>query len=160
MGYTTDFEGRFELNRKLEDDLYEFLCKFNEIRHMARKLSPEFGVEGEFYVDGGGMYGQDHEDNIIDSNRQPSTQPALWCQWRPTKDRKGIEWDECEKFYEYTAWLKYIITNFLKPNGYILNGQVSWVGESTEDVGYLIVINNDVKECFGEVAMENVDGQC
>ncbi len=36
---------------------------------MARKVGPEFGVEGELYMDGGGDFGQAREDNIIDYNR-------------------------------------------------------------------------------------------
>lgn len=153
MGYTTDFSGRFELDRELDDDLYTFLCKFNDTRRMARKLPPEFGVEGEFYVAAGGHCGQDHSDDIIDYSIPPSTQPGLWCQWRPTDDRKGIEWDGGEKFYEYGAWLEYIIVNFLKPNGYILNGQVSWEGEDSSDKGYIFVVNNDINMTNGEPDM-------
>lgn len=153
MGYTIDFHGRFELDRELDDDLYTFLCKFNETRRIGHKLPPEFGVDGEFYVGSDAPHGQDRDDNVI----PPSTHPTLWCNWTPTDDRKGIEWNGSGTSYNYTEWLKYIVTNFLKPNGYILNGQVSWKGEDRNDIGYLIVIDNDVRECHGEPDMSRAD---
>lgn len=149
MGYTTDFEGHFALNRKLTPKLQDYLVRFSETRRMSRKLPEKYGVEGEFYVDGGGEYGQDREPDIIDYNTPPSTQPGLWCQWRPTEDGMGIEWDGGEKFYHYAEWLTYIINNFLAPKGYVLNGQVSWQGEDSGDIGVLEVKDNKVIEHAG-----------
>jgi len=143
MGYTTDFSGRFELNKPLTSKMQEFLTKFNETRRMARNVEG-FGVEGEFYVFGKGFFGQDNEPNVIDHNKPPRTQPGLWCQWTPTSDGKGIEWDGGEKFYAYTEWLVYLIHKVLAPNGYVLNGTVQWQGEDTGDVGEIIVENNRV----------------
>ena len=136
--------GRFNLNKKLDDETHKFLVKFNETRRMKRKLGPEYGVDGEFYVDGAGFRGQDREDNIADFNTPPSTQPSLWCQWRPTEDGMGIEWDEGEKFYEYDEWLKYLVTNFLAPRGYVLNGDVEFQGEEAGDHGVICVGDNAV----------------
>jgi len=144
MGYTTEFEGKFKLNKKLTKKLYTFLLKFNETRRMKRKVDSKYGVEGEFYVDGKGFMGQDKDDTIIDYNEHPITQPSLWCQWRPTDDMKHIEWDGNEKFYCYTEWLEYIIENFLKPNGYKLNGTVEYQGEDRDDMGRIIVMDNKV----------------
>jgi hypothetical protein len=154
MGYTTDFEGRFNLNKELSDELDSYLTRFSETRRMARNLPEEYGVEGEFYVDGGGFCGQDHEPSVIDHNTPPSTQPGLWCQWVPTQDKMGIEWDGGEKFYDYTKWLKYIIDNFLEPKGYVLNGQVVWSGEEVTDVGVLEIKDNKVIEHHGVVSIE------
>lgn len=137
MGYTTNFTGRFLLNKELDEETYNYLVRFNETRRMARKLDPKYGVEGEFYVEGTGDFGQGHEDNITDFNRPPSTQPSLWCSWVPSKDRKGIEWDGSEKFCEYKQWLAYIIKNFLTPKGYTLSGKVHYQGEETSDHGYI-----------------------
>jgi len=145
MGYTTDFEGRFNLDKPLNDELCDFLVKLNETRRMSRKLPDKYGVEGEFFVDGGGDWGQDREDNIIDYNSPPANQPGLWCKWIPTKDRHGIEWDGAEKFRHYVEWLEYIIKNFLKPNNYILNGTVKWQGERYDDAGIIEVKNNTVR---------------
>ena len=144
MGYTTDFSGRFELNKELSPKMAQYLTLFNETRRMKRNTDEVFGVDGEFFVFGGDSYGQDQESNIVDFNNQPSTQPSLWCQWTPTSDRMGIEWDGGDKFYSYTEWLVYLIHKFLAPNGYVLNGVVEWSGEETGDVGEIFVEDNKV----------------
>jgi len=144
MGYTTDFSGRFELNKELSPKMEQYLKLFNETRRMERNTDEVFGVDGEFFVFGGGSFGQDHEENIVNFNEPPSTQPSLWNQWTPTDDRMGIEWDCGEKFYNYTEWLVYLIHKILAPNGYVLNGVVTWQGEDTGDVGEIFVENNRV----------------
>jgi hypothetical protein len=144
MGYTTDFSGKFDLNKELSPKMVQYLTLFNETRRMQRNVDEVFGVEGEFFVFGGGDFGQDHEPNIVDYNEPPSTQPSLWCQWKPTSDRMGIEWDGGEKFYNYTEWLVYLIHKFLAPNGYVLNGVVEWSGEESGDVGEIFVEDNKV----------------
>ncbi len=145
MGYTTDFNGEFKLNKKLDDKTHEFLKKFAETRRMQRNLGPEYGVEGEFFVDGEGFAGQDKDDSVMDYNKPPRTQPGLWCQWTPSEDGMSIGWDGGEKFYCYVEWLNYIIKNFLAPKGYILNGDVEFQGEDNGDFGVIRVINNVVK---------------
>jgi hypothetical protein len=144
MGYTTDFSGKFDLNKELSPKMKQYLTLFNETRRMKRNTDEVFGVQGEFYVFGGGSFGQDHEPNIIDFNKPPTTQPSLWNQWTPTQDGMGIEWDGGEKFNSYTEWLVYLIHKILAPNGYILNGVVQWQGEENGDVGEIIVENNRV----------------
>ena len=128
------------------------------------------GVEGEYYVipdsvpkswleeepvfgahaDKDGMYtekyGQIRDKSIVEYDWPPSTQPGLWCQW--TFDKDGIEWDEGEKFYNYVDWLKYLIANFLEPNGHTVNGTVRFRGEDFDDVGEITVKNNDVKVTY------------
>jgi hypothetical protein len=32
--------------------------------------------------------------------------PGFWCQWVPSADGCGIEWDGGEKFYAYDKWLQ------------------------------------------------------
>jgi len=144
MGYTTDFSGRFELNKELSPKMEQYLKLFNETRRMERNTDEVFGVQGEFFVFGSGDFGQDHEENVVNFNEPPSTQPSLWNQWTPTDDRMGIEWDWGEKFYNYTEWLVYLIHKILAPNGYVLNGVVTWQGEDTGDVGEIFVENNRV----------------
>jgi len=154
MGYTTDFTGRFDLDRELDSKTFNFLTKLAETRRMRRSLSelPEtgfekygfdnWGTEGEFFVDAEGFAGQDRDSSVLDYNSPPTTQPGLWCQWLPTNDRKSIEWNGGEKFYHYKAWLEYIICNVLEPRGYILNGTVDWHGEDPSDSGQLKVKDN------------------
>jgi hypothetical protein len=144
MGYTTDFSGRFETNKPLSDKMFNYLKMFNETRRMARNMDAAYGVEGEFFVEGKGAFGQDSDSTVIDHNKPASTQPGLWCQWTPSDDRMGIEWDCGEKFYNYTEWLVYLIHKILAPNGYVLNGTVKWQGEEVGDVGKIIVEDNRV----------------
>ncbi len=79
MGYTTEFSGRFELNKQLTPKMAQYLKLFNETRRMGRNTDEVFGVQGEFFVFGGGDFGQNREENVIDFNTAPSTQPSLWC---------------------------------------------------------------------------------
>jgi len=144
MGYTTDFSGRFELNKQLSPKMAQYLKLFNETRRMQRNTDEVFGVQGEFFVFGGGSFGQDHEPNIVDFNEPPTTQPSLWNQWTPSNDGMAIEWDGGEKFYNYTEWLVYLIHKILAPNGYILNGVVEYSGEEPGDVGEIVVVDNRV----------------
>lgn len=144
MGYTTDFMGRFELNKPLQPKIKQFLEKLGESRRMKRNVDEAYGIDGEFYVFGEGFCGQDREENIVDYNQQPSTQPSLWCQWIPNEDGTAIGWDGNEKFYSYNEWLFYIINKILAPNGYILNGIVTWQGEGIGDVGKIIVVDNEI----------------
>jgi hypothetical protein len=143
VGYSTDFTGEFHLNQRLDKETQTFLEKFAHTRRMKRNIQG-YGVDGEFYVDGGGDFGQADDSTVVDHNRPPSTQPGLWCQWVPNKDGTTIEWDGGEKFYDYVEWLKYIITNFLAPKGYVLNGLVEYQGEDNEDFGAIAVKDNKI----------------
>jgi len=159
MGYTTDFEGSFTLDKPLTEAQAAYLKAFNETRRMKRNadiaatmpdekrlaVNLPIGVDAEYFTGGVGYMGQDRDDSVIESNYPPSTQPSLWCQWIPSSDRTAIEWDDGEKFYHYVEWLEYIITHFLKPWGYTLNGTVKWFGEDKEDLGIIICDNNEVR---------------
>jgi hypothetical protein len=151
MGYTTDFEGGFNITPNLSQKDNEFLTKFHNTRRMARSVGPEYGKEGEFYVDGTGWAGQDHDKNVINYNRPPGTQPGLWCQWIPTDDGCELVWDGGEKFYNYVEWLDYLIDKILAPRGYTLNGECQWFGEERDDVGVIIVKNNKVTTKVGKL---------
>jgi hypothetical protein len=163
MGYTTDFTGKFEFNTPLDKDTLEYLTKFSNTRRMKRKFPDDvyvpstdtsnetlmvpkskYGIEGEFFVDGTGDFGQDHDASIVDYNKPPSTQPSLWCGWVPSEDGKYLQWNEVEKFYEYIDWLKYLIENFIAPKNYVLNGVVHWQGEEDADIGTIQVYDNKV----------------
>lgn len=65
--------------------------------------------------------------------------PGQFCQWVVTKHLDGIEWDQNEKFYEYTEWLQWIIDEILKPAGINLFGRVEFQGEDVQDHGWLVV---------------------
>lgn len=144
MGYTTRFDGRFKLDKPLDDETYNFLIKFNETRRMKRNVDPKYGIDGEFYVDGTGFHGQDVDATVVDYNKPPSTQPGLWCHWRPSDDKKYIEWDEGEKFYSFIEWIEYLVKYIFAPRNYILSGTVVWYGEEPSDYGKIRILSNRV----------------
>jgi hypothetical protein len=153
MGYTTEFEGHFQVDRPVDDDTLKLLTGLNRTRRMSRRVDPSYGVEGEFYVDGTGFAGQDRDASVIDYNRPPSTQPSLWCQWQiDEQDKQTIAWDGGEKFYNYVEWIKYIIDKVLIPRGYSLSGEVHWQGENRRDIGRILIVNNQVEVASGSIS--------
>lgn len=168
MGYTTDFSGQFDLNKPLTVAHKNYLEKFAETRRMKRnpdltdlrddplrkEANLPIGVEGGYFVNETGFHGQDHGEDVIDHNGPPRGQPGLWCQWVPSHDGKSIVWDGGEKFYDYVEWLQYIINHFLTPWGYVLNGEVDWVGEDFDDRGKIKVVNNVIKVGTGKWVWE------
>lgn len=69
---------------------------------------------------------------------------SAYCQWVPTSDGTGLEWDGNEKFYYYEEWLGYLAKRFFIPWGLVLNGTVAYQGEEIGDVGQLTVKDNVV----------------
>lgn len=159
MGYSTDFEGRFEITPALKPEHVLYLQKFNDTRRMKRDereahhltdtvralTDLPVGKYGEYFVGGGGMAGQDRDSSILSLNDPPPSQPGLWCGWTVTDDGRYLEWDGGEKFYDYVPWIRYVIVHFLTRWGYLLNGQVQWRGEEFSDNGKITVENNIVK---------------
>lgn len=149
MGYTTEFEGIIRIEPRLNAEEIAYLKKFNKTRRMARQKGP-------YFVDGTGQFGQGSDSDILDHNQPPGGQPGLWCQWTPTEDGTGIEWDGGEKFYNAEEWMAYIIDHFLKPDAvaktvlpflqanHVLNGEIDAQGEEDDDKWRLIVRNNTV----------------
>jgi hypothetical protein len=164
MGYTTDFEGQFNLDKPLTAEHSAYLTAFAQTRRMQR--NPELtakmpdpvreavglplGEQGEYFVGGTGMMGQDRTPDVT-NDRPPMDQPFLWCQWTPTEDGTAIEWDGGEKFYSYIEWIQYLIQHFLAPWGYILNGTVEWQGEDRGDSGRIVITDNKVTTQTGKV---------
>ena len=59
------------------------------------------GVEGCYFVNGDDSFTSFGKDkSIVDYNKPPTGQSGLYCQWVPSTDNSGIEWDNGEKFYE------------------------------------------------------------
>lgn len=147
MGYTTDFRGSFKINKPLDDETFSLINGLASTRRMKRKgLDDKYGVDGEFYYKSDSSdFGQEEDDTIEDYNMPPSTQPSLWLQWIVNDDKQTIEWDGNEKFYSYIDWIQYLIERILSPKGYLVNGEVRWVGEDTfDDRGVITIVNNDV----------------
>jgi len=98
MGYTTEFEGVIKVTPPLSTEEINYLNKFSDSRRMNREAGP-------YYVG-------DDEDGVYNYNLPPKGQPGLWCQWIPTDDGTGIEWDGSEKFYHAEEWMQYLIDHF------------------------------------------------
>lgn len=165
MGYSTDFEGSFNLDKPLNENQIAYLRAFSDTRRMKRDSSRlvevedslrkavglPLGIEGEFFVAGQGFMGQDRDSSVIDSNNAPSTQPSLWCHWVPNDDGTCIEWDGGEKFYKYIEWMEYILKSFLIPWGFNVNGEVEWNGEESTDLGKIVIEDNKLTVLNGSV---------
>lgn len=162
MGYSTYFNGGLKFNKPVTKELRDYINKFSSTRRMKRDVEAikrqfpnwkelcfngELGVEGEYFIGGDGFMGQGVESTIVNYNRPPAMQPGLWCQWIIQYDE--LVWDEGEKFYCYVEWLKYLIKHFFEPQGYVLNGEISYEGEDSEDFGVIVVTDNDVEVKYG-----------
>jgi hypothetical protein len=147
----------------------------------ALKTTPEsiYGNDGEYFAyDGDKHSGQTHDKSIIDYNTPPgqvpygckefndtyaenirreeegTCQPGLWCQWIISEDGTELMWDEGEKFYNYAEWLKYLIDHFFSKWSILLNGEIYWDGEDSDDLGKIVVTNNEVVVKVGHITYE------
>ena len=124
--------------------------------------------EGPYFVDGPGFMGQDRTPGVKNFNSPPNLQPSLWCQWTPTSDGGGLEWDQGEKAYDMAEWLEYLIDHFLKPSAYasrgdvasqfkdftfdhVVSGTVNAYGEAPDDFWRIVVKDNKVSTEDGSV---------
>ena len=173
MGYSTDFYGSLSFNKPVAPWLAEYINKFSETRRMKRdpeKIKEQFpnwgelcfngelGEDGEYFIGGTGSFGQAIDTSVLDHNSHAKTQPGLWCQWIINKDG-CLEWDGGEKFYNYEEWLDYLIDNFFAPLGYVLNGDIQWQGEDSDDCGTIHVEDNIITTEMGMhvFAMSDLD---
>ena len=180
MGYTTDFNGEFKLDKPLTPEHEAYLIAFAHSRHMERNATitgtmPDpvreaaglpLGDQAQYFVGASEInMGQDETSDVLDANRPPNGVPSLWCQWIPEvryvqgEDQKGkpadcIAWDGGEKFYEYIDWIKYIIVHFLDTWGYVVDGEVKWVGEDSNDLGKIVIKNSIVTVKHGTVTYD------
>lgn len=171
MGYTTDFYGEFNLDKPLTEAHKNYLEKFAEMRRMKRDADVAskmddpiriaaglpIGVEGGYFVNGAGDFGQDNDASVTNSNYPPAGQPGLWCHWVPNNEGTAIIWDGGEKFYDYVEWIEYLVEHFIKPWGYVLNGDVEWAGEDHNDRGMICIKNNVVKVKVAKIVFEEVE---
>lgn len=166
MGYTTEFYGEVTVTPPLNEAERTYLRRFSETRRMFR-------ANGPYYL-GTGQFGQDEEPDVWDYNRPPAGQPGLWCQWVPTADGTGIEWDGGEKFYDAPEWMAYIIDHFLRGHAvastrtadhdhrqfaeftfdHHVNGMIEAQGEDPDDRWRLVVTDNVVTTQTGRVVFE------
>jgi len=167
MGYSTYFNGSLYFNKPVESWLVEYINEFNRIRHMKRSpelikeqypnwedqcFKGELGEEGEYFIGGENhSYSYDGkrvDTSVLNGNSPARTQPGLWCDWM-INEEGNLTWDGAEKFYDYEAWLEYLINHFFEPLGYVLNGEITWEGEDSDDFGTIHVEDNVVEMQYG-----------
>jgi hypothetical protein len=144
MGYTTEFEGVIKVDPPLSAAEVNYLNKFSDSRRMKRENGP-------YYV-------ADDEADVLEYNTPPIGQPGLWCQWIPTDDGTGIEWDGGEKFYNAAEWMQYIIDHFFGDNpiakqvdldagdflqSHTFTGVIEAYGEERDDIWRIRIENNN-----------------
>jgi hypothetical protein len=174
MGVSTYFNNGFTLDRPLDPRHLAYLKKFGEIRHVKRDAAvveslPDplrtaiglpVGIDGMYFTGDNGE-GNKGKNGIVNGNYPPGMDsytdeatdlavqcPGLYCQWTPNDEGTEIAWDEGEKFYEYTEWIKFLILHFLKPWGYVVNGDTTWTDDEG-DAGEIIITDNVVKTKTG-----------
>lgn len=172
MGYTTDFDGKFEIKGGVNEKFRDYINDFSYTRRMKRdverikEIDPNWaehcfdgnlGEEGEYYAPAFcGNCGQGMDDSILNYNYPPYTQPGLWCQWVISDDGRYLMHDGGEKFYNFKDWLLYLIENFFKPKGYVLNGTVYWYGEDIDDTGKIEVLDNKIRIYYKNITYGDV----
>jgi hypothetical protein len=96
MGYTTDFDGVFLLDKPLKQKHAKYLTAFAQTRRMKRDedITSEredpirvaaglpVGKDGGYFVGEDGYMGQNMGMGVI-GHDQPEGQPGPWCQWVP-----------------------------------------------------------------------------
>ena len=152
MGYSTEFEGTFKLDKPLKPRHMEYLEVFSDTSHvkfridglaklpdpLRRSVRLPIGDEGAYFL---GIT-DEIDAFIMDRFQPPRGMPYGLCDWHPSRDGRAIEWNGREKFSHYVEWLAYLIEHFLKRWGYTLNGEVTWEGEDPTDSGIIVVRDN------------------
>jgi hypothetical protein len=165
MGYDTYFSGSLKFNKEITPQLKEYINRFSDTRRMPRdneKIKAaypnwrelcffgELGRKGEYFAPISKINGQESDGTVLDYNGyKESVHPGLWCQWI-IDDNNELAWDGNEKFYEYVEWLDYLIYHFFEPLGYVLNGDITFEGEDSDDIGTIHVVDNVVDVEHGE----------
>ena len=83
----------------------------------------------------------------VEHNNNNSIVPNGWNSW-DYRERYGEEWlhiEENGKHYYEKEWLDFLISQFFRPKGYLLNGNIVWIGEDGWDIGAIRVIDNVVE---------------
>ncbi len=174
MGYHTEFRGEFRVTPALSRAHREYLSAFSEIRHMRRDATclegvPDplrqavglpVGVDGAYFI---GPRKRDragcNDPTVLDHSCPPSGQPGLWCKWTPSPDGRALYWDGSEKFYNYVEWLEYLSNHFLRPWGYVLDGDVEWCGEDEFDYGVVRVSSGVIRVVTGILVADPARGK-
>lgn len=112
-------------------------------------MTYQVGIDGQFTLDR--PLTVEHKvtlEKFAEERHEKRSDPNYpWCQWVPSDDGTAIVYTENEiSGYYITEWLRAIVDRFLKPWGYILNGQAQWEGDEAGDLGVIVVRDNEVRK--------------
>ena len=60
-------------------------------------------------------------------------------------DRTGLIPEQDESRHGLATWLRHLARHFLAPSGYLLNGDVTWTTEQSDDRGCIYIKDNEVE---------------
>jgi hypothetical protein len=124
MSYLIDFFGEFKINNKLNNDHAIYL--------------------NNLYLFAGPHWSDKPKDLELSLDNPPKST----LHWQLSDNDQYLIPDYEDNFdniEDHIEWLQYMISKFLIPWNYILNGEIGWRGEKFEDTGYIIVQNNVLK---------------
>lgn len=123
MGYRTNFDGEFTLDKPLDKDTQDLISSFNDAEFDESLLSIELIEKLKGLED--------------------------YCPWL-YDDQYNVLYCESGKCYGFEDWINLLIEHFLKPKGYIVNGIVFWDGEDTSDIGEINITDSEVTTSYGQ----------
>lgn len=122
------------LDRPMNQDLHGRLAAYCLTRHYKRGGEDDglmaLDPDDKDAPDWRALYGRAEwrlgkvPRELLDYSTVARGAPSLYCHWRPSDDRMGLEFDGCEKADCMVAWLRFLIRRFVKPAGHVLNGEV------------------------------------
>lgn len=98
----------------------------------------EFGLSKEIDEKTRRLINNINEDGIILGNDNPDT----WCLWQT--DGKVL-YSSSGNAYDFEEWLRIIVEEIIVPRGYVLNGEVEWIGDDPDDRGKVVIKDNEIK---------------
>lgn len=169
MAFGMTWRGHLLLDRPLSSAQRKYLYAFHQV-HRARAdeaqlaLRPDLlrtavglpvGPEGAYYV---GLE-LEFEDPVralaMVEQEPPVGQPSLLCPWMPTEDGHELILDKRHDCVRILEWLQYLLTHFLIPWGYVLNGELHVMAKIEEDLDCSVI---RVEENVVSVATQQLDG--
>ena len=151
MGYSTDFIGHIDITPQLNDDEIAYLTAFSQSRRCRRQGGP-------YAVPGNPMAETSDEFDSDAYNRSAEGQPGLWCDWVPCWDGCCLAYGGNERFQSPVAWMRYLITHFLKPGARGSRSRDDRFRRFTFDHhldGMIVGCRRDNKELFAVVVSDN-----
>lgn len=115
---------------------------------------------GKFEISPVVKVGDFNDINDFVEKRFDSVHPSFYCDWRIQEDWRNnksyLVHNGSEKSYNQAEWLKLLIETYFRPRGYTLNGEITWEGDDSYDLGKIVVTDNEVKILKAKIIYEEV----